>query len=383
MKMCIVVLIALVIFSGCEKGDDENQKTDQVKITGKLMTTKSAQLDLQSPTKVMLFNVSGEHTLADITNGTFSIQVNKDEPVGLIFTNEAKNFLGCLKLSEGIASLPLNYLNDTVSVVNLGELSTNGTAVSSSTNILTKFMNMSTDEIQGYRYANVNFSLLVQNPDTDRNGVIDLLEGKFLRLGFIYFGNGGNFNTTPTRLNSINVDEYRLLFYSSESNTPDGVTFASLNGEINTYTAEKKVLPYHTIFWSEIYPISTSLAGQCKVIYKDKPLYFDLPTFSGTLNNLIYVFPTLTYDSSNRLTKVSWKYYLGNTGKEVDATPIITDVMVQIEGANSRIYDSKNYAPESTEDVLATPLPISSIYTLNLAYNDIFGNHVVMFYRRQ
>ncbi|MBA4408597.1 MAG: hypothetical protein Q8S54_05775 [Bacteroidota bacterium] len=383
MKMLIAVLIALVIFAGCEKGDNENQKTDQVKITGKLSITKSARIDLKSATKVMLFNLSGEHTLADITNGTFSIQVNKDQPVGLIFTNEAKNFLGCLKLSEGIASLPLNYLNDTVSVVNLGELSTDGSVVSSSTNILTKFMNMSTDQIQGYRYANVNFSLLVQNPDTDRNGVIDLLEGKFLRLGFIYFGNGGNFNTTPTRLSSINVDSYRLMFYSSESSTPVGVTFSSLNGEINSYTADKKVLSYNTIFWSEVFPISTYLSGQCKVIYKDKPLYFDLPTFSGSLNNLIYVFPTLTYDSSNRLTKVSWKYYLGNSGKEVDATQILTDIMVQIEGATSRIYDSKNYGPEFTEDVLATPLPISSINTLNLAYNDIFGNHVVMFYRRQ
>jgi hypothetical protein len=384
MKVLIAVLIVFAILTGCEKDNGGgNENTTRVKITGKLPTTKSAGLDAQSATKVLLFNVSGEHTVSDISNGTFSIQVNKDEPVGLIFTNENKNFLGYLKLSEGIASLPLNHLNDTVSVVNLGNLTTDGGTVSSGSNILTQYMNMSQDQIQGYRYANVNFSLFVKNPDTDRNGVIDLLEGKFHRLTYIYFADGGTYNRTPSKLSNINLDAFRIMFITSDVSTPEGITFSNLIGNNSYFTNTKGGGTNHTIYWSEVFPVNTPLNAQCQVLYNNQTLYFDLPTFATTINNFIYVFPTLNYDSSGKLNKVSWEYYSGTTGGQVDATKIITDIIAQFDGGSSRIYDSSNLGPEKKETTISTPLAASSITNFHIAYNDIFGNHVVVSYHPQ
>lgn len=383
MKLFIAVFIVFVLLLGCEKDNGGNQSTTSVKITGKLPTTKSAGFDAKSATKVLLFNISGKPTLADINNGTFSIQVNKDQPVGLIFTNEAKNFLGYLKLSDGIASLPLNYLNDTVSVVNLGDLTTDGTTVSAGNNILTLSMNMSQDQIQGYRYANINFSAAVKNPDTDRNGIIDLLEGKFYRLAYIYFGNGGNYNKTPSRLSNINLDAFRLMFFTSDSNTPEGVTFSNLIGSNSYPTNTKGGNTNHTIYWSEVFPVNSPLNAQCQVLYNNQLLYFDLPTISSTINTSIYIFPTLNYDSSGKLNKVSWEYYSGTTGGQVDATKIITDIIVQFDSGSSRIYDSSNLGPEHKEAIISNPIVASTITNFHMAYNDIFGNHVVVSYHLQ
>lgn len=383
MKPLFAVLLALILFTGCQKDDGGNPSSDRVKITGKIATTKSAIVDASEATKVLLFDTGGEITTSDIVDGAFTVQVNKDEPVGIIFSNEAKKFLGYLTLGQGIESLPLNYLNDTVSVVNLGQLAVDGTAVSSSANILTQMMQMNSEQLQKYRYASVNFSLMVKNPDTDRNGIIDLMEGKYFRLAYVFFGNGGNFQTTPVKSNAITVDQYRVMFISTDSNTPADITFSSLDGTKQYTTNYKSTHINHTIFWTDIAPVSMPMSGQCKVFYGDQTLYFEIPEFTTSINNLIHVFPTLQYDGGNKLTKVSWDYFAANTGAKIDATRLLTDIIVQIEGANGRIYDSKNYSPESTEDVLTKSVILSEIQGFNMAYNDIFGNHMVIGYRKQ
>ncbi len=386
MKPIAGLMIALIIiFAGCSKEDSDNaSKTNRVKITGKLPVTRSATIDGKEATKVLLFNTSGEITVTNIIDGTFTVQVNKDEPVGLIFSNEAKNFLGYLTLGQGIQSLPLNYLNDTTSIVNLGTMSANGNIVSASTDILSQFMKMNTEQIQKYRYASVNFSLYVKNPDTDQNGVIDMLEGKFYRLAFTYFGSGGNYTTTPAKLNAISVDSYRLMFITAnESSVGNEITFSSVDGSVSYTTSQKGINPNHTIFYTDLIPINAPQFTQCKVIYKNQQLFFELPAFSGTINNLAYLYPTLSYDSSGKLNKVTWEYYSVSTVAVVDATRLLTDIIIQFDGNSGRIHNSPNLGPENKEYVLTTPLDPSSITNFNMAYNDIFGNHVVIGYRHQ
>ena len=388
MRIIVAALLALVVFAGCKKGEETNPKTNQIKLTGKLPTNKSASLDVKTATKVLLFNVSGEHTLADIANGTFTVQLNKDEPVGLIFTNADKAFLGYLKLNEGIASLPLNYLNDTVSVVNLGELTTDGTAaVSSGANILTQVMKMSDDQIRSYQYANINFSYAVKNPDADQNGVVDLLEGKFYRLAYMWFGDGGAYNKTPSKTGNINLDAFRLMFFTSDvTNTPSEITFSKLVGNENLNSASKNVFTSNTLYTSTLFmilPGLVTLNPQFQVIYKNQTLYFGLPDFSSTVNNFIYIFPTLNFDSSGKIAKVSWVYYSGLTGGTVDASKVITDIVVQFDSGSNRIYDSPNISPNLQEHTLATPIAPASVSNFYLAYNDIFGNHVVVRYHPQ
>ena len=101
MKQLVGLMIAMAIFAGCQKDDiGGSSSTTRVNIVGKLPVTRSATINGELATKVLLFDTSGEITVSDIIDGTFQVQVNKDEPVGLIFSNEAKNFLGYLTLGQ-------------------------------------------------------------------------------------------------------------------------------------------------------------------------------------------------------------------------------------------------------------------------------------------
>jgi|GEM_PF-2248968 len=95
--------------------------------------------------------------------------------------------------------------------------------------------------------------------------------------------------------------------------------------------------------------------------------------------------PTLNYDSSSKLNKVTWDYYSGISGEPIDASKIILTVMTQISGLdyNNRLYDSPNYGPDVKENVLTTPISLSSIGVVMMAYNDIFGNSMVIGYNHQ
>jgi hypothetical protein len=382
MRAILILIVVSTLLASCNKGDEGSQSYSKVNVKGHF-GLRSA--DVSAATQVVMFNIDGNYSTSPITGGSFSIQINKDQPVGLIFTNESKSFLGYLTLGQGIESLPLNYLNDTVSTVDLGLLTSNNTAVQPQINPLSGKMNMSNEEIKGYRQASVNFSALVKNPDTDRNGIIDMLEGKYYHIAFLYFGDGSNFTTTPSKSAGVTPAGFRIMFMTTDPNTPASVTFSNEDGTLTMGTNQKKSVYGSTIYFSEMINNYSPTSMNAKILYNNKTLYFEIPDQSGTLNNAVFVFPTLQYNSSNKLSKISWEYYSGLTGAPVDASKIILNVMAQVSGTDYsvRLYDSQNYDPEVKQDVLANPIDLSAIGVVNMAYYDIFGNNMVIGYRHQ
>ncbi len=385
MKTIAIVLIVSMFIVSCEKGgggDDEPQNSANVKIKGHFTTAKSASLDASSATQVVLFNSSGEFVSSPVSNGSFTVNVRKDDPVGLIFTNASKAFLGYLTLGQGIESLPLNYLNDTVSVVDLGQLTNSQQTVSASNNVLQKIQ-LTPSQIQAYGYASINFSNVIKNPDVDRNGVVDILENKYYQLSFQYDGNGGWFTTTPART-AITPDSYHINFITKDQSTPSSVVFSSPDGSLSKNSDSRSSFSQST-FFSLRMNFTGPQFSSCNVLYNGQTLVFNIPDQSGTLSNVVNVFPTFHYDASNKLTKVTWEYYSGSSNSIIDASAIILDVMVQICGTDYsvRLNETKNYEPGIKQEVLATPIELSKIGVINMAYNDLFGNHVVVYYRRQ
>jgi hypothetical protein len=383
MKTFVCLLFVALFIVSCEKGrSDDPQNSENVKIKGHFATTKSATVDATSATLVVLFNSSGDFTTSPVTNGLFTVDVRKVDPVGLIFTNESKSFLGYLTLGQGVESIPLNFLNDTVSVVDLGQLTNNLQMVSAGNNILQK-MQLTPSQIQAYGYASINFSAVIKNPDADKNGIIDILENKYYRVSFQYDGYGGWFTSTPS-MTAITPDAYHINFITKDQNTPASVTFASPDGTLSKVSDSKWSGSQFT-FFSVRMGFNTPQFSSCKVLYNNQSLFFDIPDQSGTLSNVVNVFPTFHYDASNKLTKITWEYYSGNTNNIIDASKIILDVMVQICGSDNsvRLNGQNNYVPEIKQEVLTTPIELSKIGVINMAYNDLFGNHVVIYYRRQ
>lgn len=384
MKTIVILFFVSLIFVSCEKKGsyDDPQNSSNVKIKGHFTTTKSASVDATSATQVVLFNSSGEFSTSPVTNGSFTVDMKKDDPVGLIFTNESKAFLGYLTLGQGIESLPLNFLNDTVSVVDLGQLTNNLQMVSAGNNILQK-MQLTPSQIKAYGYASINFSAMIKNPDADKNGIIDILENKYYHLSFQYDGDGGWFSTTPSKT-TISPDSYHINFFTKDLNSPPSVTFSSPDGALSIGSEPKRISNQFTVY-SVRMSFNTPQFSSCNILYNNQTLVFDIPDQSGTLSNVVNVFPTFHYDTSNKLTKITWEYYSGNTNSIIDVSKIILDVMVQVCGTDYsvRLDEPKNLDPGIKQYVLITPIEIAKIGVINMAYNDLFGNHVVVYYRRQ
>jgi hypothetical protein len=172
---------------------------------------------------------------------------------------------------------------------------------------------------------------------------------------------------------------------TNDATTPDQVTFSNQDGTLSLGTQQKKSVNGSTIYFSEMISNYNPSSTTAKINYNNQTLYFDIPDQSGTLNNAVFVFPSLQYDSSQKLTKITWEYFSGISGQSVDAGRIILYVMTQVSGTdyNIRLYDSPNYDPKVQEDVLTSPISVSSIGVIGMAYYDIFGNNVVIAYRHQ
>ena len=87
MRTIVILLFVSLFFVSCEKGSssDDPQNSANVKIKGHFTTTKSASADATSATQVVLFNPYGDFSTSPVTNGSFTVNVKKDDPVGLNF----------------------------------------------------------------------------------------------------------------------------------------------------------------------------------------------------------------------------------------------------------------------------------------------------------
>jgi len=379
-KFILFFLIIYIFLLSCSKKDDNDNKL--ITLKGQFPTIKNANISsIDSATRVLVFNLNNEYTISEIINGSFSIQINRENPVGLIFTNEKKEFLGYLSLHNGIKSIPLNYVNDSVSTIDFGTLKDSLNVVTPLTNYYYEKFDMDEEIKEAYIQASINFTIIIQNPDADQNGVIDILENKFYKISYLYFATGGTIKQQKIYpYSSITPTEYRLLFTTNESSTPDNIEFKTES--FTFYSEQKKLLESgNTIYFSNL--INTSIKGNCEIKYGNKILKFDLPNPFETLNKSVFVIPYLTFKDNN-LIKVNWEYYSGNNTSTPlkNSENIIFKVMVQIDDLNyNRLYDSPNYNPYVKEDILNNPINYSNIGTIYIGYYDIFGNNMVISYK--
>lgn len=392
----VLGVLVMALTPGCSKdngGDDNGDDNgggggggvvSKVTLKGKFSGTKAG--GVSSATKVLIFDYNSDYVVSNIVNGAFSIQVNNDEPVGMLFTNEAKEFLGFLTLNQGFESLPLSFLNDTVSVVDFGILQESVQQVTpQSTFDFGKFQ-MSLEQKQIYGQASLNFSIMIRNPDINRNGILDILEGKRYRISFLFFMKAVEFNRAgqPGRELSTQMQEYSIMLNSKDSPSPGAseVRFILPSG-ISVYCKEKKTLPEDgsTMYFSGNI-ITMPESGVTKIIYGNDTLYYDVPAANQamTLDNMISLHPNFTVTSGN-LTEISWNYYKGNTSTIVNPENIIYVTQVQVAGQDySNIWENNQISPDKNKVVLPTPIEYSKVRAYFIGYYNHFGNNVITGY---
>ena len=346
-------------------------------------------------TKVAAFYPDGHYNLVQFSGGEFSIDVEKGSPLVLIFLSDNDDYLGYVTLENGVDTFPMTRVAEGVATIDLGDISLSGTTFTPGHNpIADNEIQLTPEEQAVVAQIDDFFASLAKNPDVDSNGRADFLEGKFFRLGILYFVRGGNFNNnlTPEVITPARIEGFRLMLSANDTDRPDTVVFNGPEGSglSNATSDQRNVYADRTDYFSPYVNTPVPPAGEYTVTYKTG-LSFSIPDQSSAPSHIVLAVPTVTLNGDGTIKKISWRYIAGD-GAEVDPKGITSEFELQIDGTGTpygnyqqpgRMYDSGWLPSETTEHVLPIQnMKWSEVTCLNMVYNDVYGNHyVVSFYR--
>jgi hypothetical protein len=359
-------------------------------------------LDLNQVAKVIIFSGNGGYKTANVTNGSFEIVADKGAPLGLIFVGSSNNnYLGYLSLKNGIDSLPLTKVANGVSTIDLQTLSSNGQIVEPSHNPIGSELPLTSEEQNVVAFGNGFFASVVKNPDVDGNGTIDLLENKFYRPYIWYWVNGGDLKGDGSSkvATAATISQYRFCFSVNDpsGNFPSsgsvkftGPNGSGLNNTVNNESGNPIIFNNTSASYASPpidMPNPACLRGNYTINYNTTTLTFkNIPDQTNATQYIALAVPTVTLNTTdNTINKISWAYRLNNDSGSIDPRVLIDNLIVEIDGPiGNRIYDSANL-PGSTTTVgniinktTQQPITWTQVARIYMAYNDVFGNHIVV-----
>ncbi len=396
--LLIFIVVFGVFMSGCQKSSSPTAvatagPTDdsKLKIKGSFNNVSStgvSSLEAVEVAKVIVFNNEGQYSISNVTDGSFEVSTDKDKPVGMVFADVSNHYVGYLTLSNGVESLPLNSLGDGVSSINLGALSFTASAAEPSHNPLGSEIPISASDISAYAFSNGTFASLVNNPDVDGNGTIDVLEDVFYRYFIMYGVAGGTFNgtdLTPTINSPVTIKGYRLTVVIANSSGIYPATIGmqgtvgsgieSTSSEINNIGTMNSS---YTMAWIEKIPP----AGNYIASYDSTTLTFAVPDQSNIIKYQALALPTVILNGDDTIHEINWVYKLSDGSATIDPRVLIDKLLIEINGsAATQLYNSPTFTTDITDHILTNQtIAWSDVTSISMAYNDIFGNHIVVDY---
>lgn len=363
-------------------------------------------LDPNQVAKVLVFSKEGRYQIVDVKNGQFAVEVEKGSPVGIIFIGNNNQYLGYLTLKDGIDSLPLTNVKEGISVIDLKTLVSNNNVVEPTHNPLGNELPISEDEKKNIALMDDLFSSIVKQPDVDGNGVIDLLENKFFRMGVLYFVLGGKFENSlnPSVYQNVYINGYSFYLDAYDSNRPKNVYFSGPSGSglSNSQSSQENVYEEVTTYFSpyvghQIGSQDTKIppAGNYTISYKSNTLRFYLPDQSSLPSTLILPVPSIYLNSDGTINKIRWVYKSPSGTSNINPKSLVKVMRVQIDGSgtpcenypqtqySNRIYNSPNLNYDVTEHTLKCQnISWSSVNVIYTHYTDIYGNDIVVLWKK-
>ena len=364
--------------------------------------------DPSKVSKVLAFFGDGRYAISDVAEeGSFSIDVAKGSPIGLIFVGDNDNYLGYLTLGNDVDSLPLHYDEEDIATIDLQTLSSSSSSdnvVYSRADVLEKKFQISQEEQKTLGYADNLFAAIVKNPDVDGNGTIDFLENKFFRLYIMYYFYGGDFegNLTPT-VNQPSSEIWNGYKFGLRAGAdwPETVYFSGPEG--SGYNQEESTPPEvyenHTFYYSEYsenlnapdYPPLGEYVIKYTLESGPGTLTFHVPDQSEASENLVLPIPTVELNDNGSINKVSWIYQAAKEDAfEVKPRLLIDNIELQISGTgdqcevsdrhgSDRMYNSGNLSADTQEHTLECQYLLwDTVTNITLAYDDVYGSHNVV-----
>lgn len=406
MKKITIILSILILILSCENDHTfENEQTG-IKIKGKIPSDQKStkqEKSLADAKKVLVFSKYTGATIykiCNIENGSFIIEGQKGTAVALIFLNENNQYIGHLS-NQNLNLLPLiNLVQGYTTIIDLQNLTLEGSNVIPEHDPFGKEIIISQKEINCLKAIGYYYKSIGENTDTDRDGILDITVGKHIVVYTWIFFHGGKYgknNISPV------VNDTSRFFTNYKMQIEGGANFSvnslSLNGPIES--------PYNDIKADEINynpggnrsfmvnfyretrapdeaPWGSLFLPYAEGIYKltinnSSDHYFKYSNIDMTIN-LVLPIPVLITNSDNQLISIKFSYKLPNGSLIDNPGNIIADLMVQLfdsnmkqlykEMTNVRLTNDKGF----DEINFASPIDISNLYQLYVAYNDILGN---------
>lgn len=404
--------MCILFTPGCSKEDDD--KGDDQQTGTPVIVTGSTDLSASEVFSILAIASNHDYKQAQVTGNNFSLELDNGQPWGLVFLNAANQPLGILSLGNGIETLPLHYLDSEADSLELETISRNGTVFTPSANPIGSKIPLTPEQVTIVAGMDDYLTAVLQNPDVNGNGTIDLLEGRSFTLSVIYFIKPGNFHVpqlSPSFDNTTLIEGYRLFLTAEDASYPETIYYSGPAGSPLNNTPSESYLAFDND--SRIYgtPYLYDLTGSASYIpvggtytvkYGSETLTFNLPDQSYADANIVYPYPTISLNTDGTLNKVDWIYRMPAGVVNFDVKALIDNIMVQIEGTGpkceaipnqSGTYGSGRLPASTTSHTLACqnivwgnsePIPGSDyVMRLMMTYEDHYGASYVVMYEKQ
>ena len=407
-----LVVLSLAFIYGCGNatgggGGGGGGGASMVKLTGHITAESGYNiLDLPTISRVVIFNCDGGYWIASVEGGVFTGEAEAGRPVGLIFADSVNQFIGYLTMGSSIDSIPLNLVSSSINEIDLETLIINaGIATSENPFIDDKLISeISTFDVAAMAFGNELFSSIIKHPDADGNGQVDILEDptRYYRPFFRYTVAGGNFSplsgpglvgiATGDAGTSADITNNNFCLDVSDkggdtgSPMPNSITVYYPDGTFFTATATSD---YGTMYSStrRLYDIDPGGLGTLEappdgtyeVSYNLKILTFEVAGQTAT-QELALMVPTVTVNSSGSLEKINWVYKLGggSGGEMMKPGSLVEVAQIIIWGDDTTQLCATGFTltPTTKEYTLSPKIPWNSIASINMIYNDFYGNPI-------
>ena len=284
----------------------------------------AAQSDVDAVAQVVLI-YSRDYEIHDVDeDGTFEIPMERGEPGGMAFVDEDGNFIGHLKLDEGLDSIPSQSLDDETELVDLGEIDEDGEPENDP---IGNEYDISDNDLASMAVADTFFSAVAMNADFVERMT---QEGEKLRIYNTYFINHSWLDEN-NEIDSDNIEKvieaHRMGFgieHGSFDN-PSDMKLSYPNGEINGPI----VIPEEWNEGDEYSDTSIHFPGVSDVErarYEGEPIpqpgeyrmfddilfdiSFQLPDITtAAVENLVVPVPQVEVNEEGIVQSMSWDFY--------------------------------------------------------------------------
>jgi hypothetical protein len=411
MKKSIVFLAVAVLFLGCGVGPNNPHGNGNVQIPikgtiaaiglPKAMRASAGSPALSDARKVLAF-YGGRYSIADIVNGSFTVNADVGSATALVFLDANNKYIGNL-FAGGLNLLPLgNLKNGDSTIVDLQTLTLDSTSVVPSHNPIGDEIIVSDAEVTRLKELGSFFESLAKNIDANNDGVPDILSHTQLKISShfsVYGGHWGLDAMPPSQFDTANYClSYQVRIEGPISMAPANGSAVMLSGpatnpytDITTDRFVAEMDCFITFFKRQIQPPAGWPLGMAL-------LPFEKGTYSFTLNGsafytldysninakyyLVIATPTLHTDASGKVVSVSVEYKLPDN-TVVNPANFVTILQLQFGLTDGnrieigRLYEgvkTNQTITDLTNVALPTPVDLSLLSGLSVNYNDLLWN---------